>query len=114
MSQFPDDDKNLVNFLRQHRPPVLPPSPDLEQQILQQVQTSTVKPQRRLTKLWLVPSVIAASLVAAVVSDRVVAPAKPNAAELANLEAFIDSNWQGTVSEHTESYVWHFTDDSAD
>ncbi|WP_392534250.1 hypothetical protein [Nostoc sp. C117] len=114
MSQFPNDDKNLVNFLCKHRPPVPPASPDLEQQILQQVQTSIVKPQRRLARLWLVPPVMAASLLASVFSYRVLVPAKPSAAELANLEAFIDSNWQGTVSEHTESYVWHFTDDSAD
>ncbi|BAY31842.1 hypothetical protein NIES2107_37280 [Nostoc carneum NIES-2107] len=114
MTQFPDDEQNLVNFLRQHRPPVPPAAPDLEQQILQQVQTFAVKPQRHLPRLWLVPPAIAASLVAAVVSYKVFAPAKPSAAELANLEAFIDSNWQGTVSEHTGSYVWHFTDYSSD
>ncbi|BAY11231.1 hypothetical protein [Calothrix sp. NIES-2098] len=114
MTQFSDDDQNLVNFLGKHRPPLPPASPDLERQILQQLQTSAVKPQRRSPRLWLVPPAIAASLLAAVISYRVLVPAKPSAAELANLEAFIDSNWQGTVSEYTGSYVWHFTDYSTE
>ncbi|BAY22980.1 hypothetical protein NIES2100_27440 [Calothrix sp. NIES-2100] len=114
MTQFPHDDQDLVNFLREHRPPVPPASPDLEQQILQQIPASVVKPQRHLGRLWLVSPVVAASLVAAVVSYRVLVPPKPSAAELATLESFMESNWQSTKSDRADSYILHFTEVDTD
>jgi hypothetical protein len=114
MNQFPHNDKDLVDFVRQHRTQVPPASLDLEQQILQQVQASSVQPRHRRSQVWLVPPMIAAGLIATMISYRAYTPARPSAAELATLEAFIESNWQGTLSEHTGSYVWHFTDYSAD
>jgi len=110
MTQFPNDDHDLVSFLCQHRSPVPPPAPDLEQQMLQQVQALAVKPQSHRLQMWLVPPVMAASLIAAVVSYRALVPPKPSAAELAALETFIESNWQSTNSDHTRSYVFHFTE----
>ena len=114
MTQFPHDDQDLVNFLREHRPPVPPAAPDLEQKILQQMQASVVKPQRHRVRLWLVSPLVAASLVAAVVSYRVLVPAKPSAVELATLESFIESNWQSTNSDRADSYIWHFTEVDTD
>ncbi|AFY31199.1 hypothetical protein [Calothrix sp. PCC 7507] len=114
MNQFPNDDKDLVNFLRQHRPQVPPAAANLEQQILQQVQASSVQSRRQRSPFWLVPPMIAAGLLATVVIHRSLVPAQPSAAELASLETFIENNWQGTLSEHTESYVWHFTNFSND
>ncbi len=115
MTQFLNDDKDLVNFLRQHRPEVPPASADLEQQILQNVETlhpiSLPAPKvRRRSPFWLVPSVMAASLVAAVVSYRTLIPAQPSAAELVKLEKFMESNWQGTVSEYPEGDIFSMTD----
>ncbi len=111
MTQFSNDDKDLVNFLRQHRPEVPPAATDLEQQILQNVETLHLRQWRvrardsRQTLLptprrpmWLIPSAVAASLVAAVVGYQALLPAPPNAAELAKLERFMESNWQGAIS----------------
>ncbi|MEH2070821.1 MAG: hypothetical protein V7K47_22110 [Nostoc sp.] len=109
----PDDDRDLVNFVRQHRPEVPPASPDLSQKILQQVETS-IQPLPHHSRLWLVPPVIAAGLVAAFVSYRALVPAKPSEAELATLQTFIESNWQGTVNEYPESDLWHFTNLNSD
>ncbi|MEH2466186.1 hypothetical protein [Nostoc sp.] len=110
MTQLPNDDSDLINFLCQHCPEVPPASPDLEQQILQHLKTSPQAPLRHYSRLRLVLPV-AAGLVAAIVGYRAFIPAQPSPAELATLETFIESNWQGTVSnEHLESDVWHFTD----
>ncbi|MEH2272147.1 MAG: hypothetical protein V7K68_27615 [Nostoc sp.] len=111
MTQFPNDDPDLINFLCQHCPEVPPASPDLEQQILRQVKTWSEPPKSHYSRLRLIVPALAAGLVAAIVGYRVFVPTQPSLAELATLEGFIESNWQGTVSnEHLESDVWHFTD----
>ncbi|QLE43289.1 hypothetical protein FD723_24455 [Nostoc sp. C052] len=111
MTQLPNDDPDLVNFLCQHRPDVPPASPDLEQQILQQVKAYTQPPLRHYSRPRLVLPTLAAGLVAAIAGYRAFIPVQPSPAEFATLEGFIESNWQGTVSnEHLESDVWHFTD----
>ncbi|MEH1793391.1 MULTISPECIES: hypothetical protein [unclassified Nostoc] len=111
MTQPPDDDSDLINFLCQHRPEVPPASPDLEQQILQQVKACPLPPLRHYSRLRLVLPALAAGLVAAIVGYRAFIPVQPSPAELATLQNFIESNWQDTVSnEHLESDVWHFTD----
>ncbi|MEH2111074.1 hypothetical protein [Nostoc sp.] len=111
MTQLPNDDPDLVNFLCQHRPDVPPASPDLEQQILQQVKAWPQAPLRHYSRPRLVLPALAAGLVAAIVGYRAFIPVQTSPAEFATLEGFIESNWQGTVSnEHLESDVWHFTD----
>ncbi|MHC5613374.1 MAG: hypothetical protein ACYTXA_20850 [Nostoc sp.] len=111
MTQLPNDDADLINFLCQHSPEVPPASPDLEQQILQQVKTWPQAPLRHYSRLRLVLPALAAGLVAAIVGYRALIPAQSSPAELARLETFIESNWQATASsEHLESDVWHFTD----
>ena len=107
MSQFPNDDHELVNFLKQHRPQTPPSSPMAEDRLLEAIavvpKTKTVVAFRRSQRvqrssIWLVPPAIAAGLVATIVGYRAFVPAKPSAAELANLQAFIESNWQGSVT----------------
>jgi hypothetical protein len=116
MTQFPRDDSDLVNFLRQNRPQVPSASLDLEQQILQNIAMlhPTSQPtqiRRRRPVLWLIPSVIAASLVAAVVGYRVLIPTQEaNPAELAKLERFMENNWHGTVGDPPESDIFSVTD----
>lgn len=112
MTQFPNDDQDLINFLRQNHPEVPPASPDLEQQILRQVQTLPHQTSRRYPRRGLIPAAaIAAGIVTTILSYLTFVPASPSQAELASLEAFIDSNGRPTVSsQHLNSSVWHFTD----
>ncbi|MEH1923716.1 hypothetical protein [Nostoc sp.] len=111
MTQPPNDDRELINFLYQHCPDVPPASPDLEQQILQQVKAWPQAPLRHYSRPRFVLPALAAGLVVAIVGYRAFISAQSSPAELATLEGFIESNWQGTVSnEHLESDVWHFTD----
>ncbi|MEH2057591.1 MAG: hypothetical protein V7K97_15785 [Nostoc sp.] len=112
MTHLPNDDSDLINFLSQHCPEVPPASPDLEQQILQQVKTWPQAPLRNYSRLRLVLPALAAGLVAAaIVGYRALIPPQPSPAELASLETFIESNWQATASsEHLGSDIWHFTE----
>jgi hypothetical protein len=70
MTKLPDDDQNLVKFLRQNRPEVPPSSPDLEEKLFQAIKSNSPSPLQhhfprtpvRSRQRWLVPSAIAASL----------------------------------------------------
>ncbi len=117
MTQFPnhDQDKDLVHFLRQHRPEVPPASADLEQQILKDVEmwhpTFLSAPTRhRRSPLWLIQSVVAAGLVAAIVGYRALIPTQTSPAELAKLETFMESNWHGTIGDPPEGDVFSMTE----
>lgn len=109
MSQIPNDDHELVAFLKQHRPQAPPPDPALESRLLDAIdalprQENLVpfrrsQPRaRRSSLVWLVPPTLAAGLVASILGYRVLVPAKPSATDLASLQAFMESNWQGTVN----------------
>lgn len=70
MTKLPNDDQNLVDFLRQNRPEIPPANPELEERIFQAIASSPLpqlqnnSPNRffRRRQLWLVPPAIAASL----------------------------------------------------
>ncbi len=115
MTHNNDNDFKLVNFISKHRASVPPSSPDLEDRILQQVAQTTKEnvvpfsyPFRGCR--WLVPSAIAAGLLAGVISYRNVMIQQPSAAELRNLEAFMENNWHGSVSNHPEEDVLQVTE----
>ncbi|MBW4471153.1 MAG: hypothetical protein KME45_12220 [Stenomitos rutilans HA7619-LM2] len=108
MSQFPNDDHELVAFLKQHRPQAPPPDPALESRLFDTIdalptQQNVVvfqrsQPRVRRSLVWLVPPTLAAGLVATLVGYHTLVPAKPSATDLASLQAFMESNWQGTVN----------------
>lgn len=111
MSRFSEDDLKLTEFLKRHQPVVPAANPDLEDQLMSAIAST---PQPRLTVvskapvqrriLWAVPSAIAAGLVAVVVSHRPFAPvSQPSAAEVAELQNFIESTWDDSVAEQSVS-----------
>ncbi|MFB2897630.1 hypothetical protein ACE1CI_32330 [Aerosakkonemataceae cyanobacterium BLCC-F50] len=70
MSNLPNDDQRLIDFLRQNRPEVPPSPPDLEEKLFCAI-ASSPPPQlhhhspnhpSRFRQVWLVPPAIAASL----------------------------------------------------
>jgi hypothetical protein len=112
MTQLPPDDQALKQFLQQHRSPVPAASPDLEAQIMQAVeQTPVAKSQPHAHKprrLWVVPSAIAASLLVAFGSSHWIKVHQPTAADLENLAAFLETSWNGTLSNNTETETYLF------
>lgn len=92
MSHPPEDDRNLISFLRHHRPNPPPAHPDLEDQILEAL--SARKRRRR----WIIPSTLAASLVSAIVTYQVMQPQSSEAPDLAGLETYMESNWSTTIN----------------
>lgn len=106
MSPTPEEDPQLTQFLQQHRP-ITPSAPDnLEERLMatvmdtpQVVLPMPSRSQRHYRRvLWLLPSAIAAGLVATVAYQRLM-PQAPSEAQLAELETFIESTWQGTLAE---------------
>ncbi len=120
MRPLPEDDLRLAAFLKAHRPPVPPSDPALEEQLLAAIATTpqeipTIAPQtvRQLTKRrrgWVLPGAIAASLVVTAIGYQTLRPqpqptAELSAAELAELETFIESTWQDPVAEQPVVYA---------
>lgn len=101
----PNNDHELVDFLKQHRSATPPAAPALEERLFAAIATTsqptTVTAFRRSptrstrSVAWLVPSAIAAGLIATVVGYRTLVPAKPSAAELATLEASLKAIGKG-------------------
>ena len=99
MSLLPDDDQDLVDFLRQHRSPTPPPAANLDRKIMSQIVAPVDRPR---WNFWLVAPTLAASLITAVLGYRAWVPPQPNAAEVAMLEAFVESNWHDTIYDNSE------------
>lgn len=93
MTKLPPDDQQLQKFLRRHRP--IPPqaTPDLEEQLMSRI-AIVRKPVREL-QLWAIPSVIAAALLMAWSGYQalIISP------DSANLEVFLENNWNYVVGE---------------
>ncbi|MBF2029350.1 MAG: hypothetical protein IGS48_21745 [Oscillatoriales cyanobacterium C42_A2020_001] len=115
MNSFPEDDHHLTNFLQQNCPTVPPAAADLENRILAVIDDTPQaiglsepliaqrsRPSRRVA--WLLPSAIAAGFVATIVGYQAWIPRQqPTDAELAELETFIESTWQGNLAEQPPS-----------
>lgn len=111
MNPSPEDDKPLTEFLKQHRPVVPPAEVDLEDRILATIAANIspeefVRRDRHLSsstsqrrKAWVIPTALAAGVVATVIGYRTFSPApQPTPTEVAELEAFIESSWSTTVT----------------
>jgi hypothetical protein len=118
---LPPDDDELVRFLRNHSPTPHPPAPDLEDRILavlpsipQETAPTHLQPlPKRRSRPWLIPSAIAASLLAGVISYRSLAPAnQPSPAEIAALEDFIETSWRTAFNGTNDEETFLFNDDS--
>jgi hypothetical protein len=111
MSPLPNDDRELSEFLHQHRPLPPPAAHGLEDQIISALEDEALsnipaaQPVRKRRPLWLVPSAIAASLVAAFLSHRLLTPPQPSPTELALLEDFIETNWQNTLHDSDPQFL---------
>ena len=87
--------ERLVDFLRQHASAVPPAAPDLEQQVMAAVAASPHLPARH--RLWFVPTAVAIAVIAWA-GHRLLVPVAPSPTELAGIEAFMESNWDGVLS----------------
>lgn len=119
MTQFSPDDRPLIDFLRQYRPPVPTAAPDLEDQIMQAAQNSslpdnTASTSRSLVswprrRAWwqqrkFVPAAIAAGLLLAWAGHFQYTQMSLTAeAEAAQLEAFLVESWDGSLANESSS-----------
>ncbi len=120
MTQLPDDDRELAEFLRRHRPPPPQASFDLEERLLATIAKSTTGQTRKVLQphwyrsSWLPPMAIAASLLVGFISYRNLAPVAVSDTEIAALESFIETSWNDTVSSDTSDDVLRAIDNNSD
>jgi hypothetical protein len=122
------EDPPLAEFLQRYSPVAPAAAPDLEQRIMQSVQTTSQvsvsgagkRPFGIVLKLpsgqgrwWAgVSSAIAAGFVLAASLSSTLTPAPIDSAELAKLELFLQSNWNGVVEVPEEEEL--FLSDAAE
>jgi hypothetical protein len=101
MNKFlPDNDRDLVNFLQQHRP--LPPKAPipLETELMELVERQPQTSAKHLSGfLWVVPGAIAMGLVITWSSQRFSQPTPQIVQEELNLELLLVDNWETTTIE---------------
>jgi hypothetical protein len=114
MTHSPNEDQDLVYFLRQHRPVVPPAHADLEQQILQQVKALSQEPQPQRWRFWVLPSIITAGCLASLAGYFILISRQPSTVELADLEDFIESSWQGAINQDSSSEPWYVIENITD
>jgi len=131
MNPFPEDEKPLIDFLRQHRSVVPPSNGNLEERIMGAIEANVsaeelVQNERRRSsgtflrrQAWLLPAAIAAGMIATLIGYKTLTPApQPSPAEAAELEAFIESSWSNTVAfdpsaDHAYEQLLHGEDSSS-
>ncbi|WP_413167124.1 hypothetical protein ACL6C3_10540 [Capilliphycus salinus ALCB114379] len=125
MSELPTNDRALINFLKQHRPPVPEATPDLEEKILAALdsQEDSLQPSMStptpvstgtLRSLRSIFSWIAAGLTLVSMGYRLVNTSSLTPSEQAQLEGFIESNWYGAMEETQETNWLTISDGSPD
>ena len=96
MTRLPPDDKAWQEFLRQHRPEPPAAPADLEEQLMKAVEKS--QPPELNQQIWAVPPAIVAGLLMLWSGYRALV-FFPEPANSANLEIFLENNWNGVVGE---------------
>ena len=104
MTQLPPDDRQWQEFLRKHHPIPPPGAPSLEEQLMKAVEKS---PQPSISqRLWAWPPALVAGLVMLLSSYRLLIPV-PESSHSANVEAFLQDNWNEVVGDTSPSLQSH-------
>ena len=121
MSELPTNDRALINFLQQHRPPVPEATPDLEDRILAAIDTEEdslrgsvlTHPALRTNRFAWISSLIAAGFTLLWIGSRAFNSSPLSPSEQAQLEGFLESNWYGALQETQETSWLTLPDDRA-
>ncbi len=116
MTQFPEDDKPLVHFLKRNSPTPPPPSFDLEDRIMAAVEQSSPQgfnsqAQSLLNllrqRVFWVSTAIATSATLTWMGYYSMTPTRLSLAEERELEAFLAENWNAatTANAHPDWFV---------
>lgn len=110
MNKFSEEDRPLVEFLRQHYPSAPPAGLELEDRLLQ-----AIEPQRSSKRhLWLVCGTLAAGFLAAIALPSIFTPTPVSEAEAAQLEAYMERHWgevvAGNEADLAETDLWLLDD----
>jgi hypothetical protein len=101
MNNFDDEDPQLTNFLRQHRPIVLPESSELENSLMSEIDLLADNNSRKVSRTWwrYIASGIAifATGVVGIAIHQVMNPPEPSMAELHQLDLYLEAHANSLV-----------------
>lgn len=113
MTEHPKNDRDLIAFIRQHRPEPPPPAPDLEQCLLQRIERPEpptalfARPQPRSRRVWATTGAIAASVLLAWSGYRALEVSQQFAQDRQlqdeQLATFLFENWQEVLERDSSS-----------
>ncbi|MFP4300260.1 MAG: hypothetical protein ACLFT0_20820 [Spirulinaceae cyanobacterium] len=101
-----DNDRRLVEFLRQNAPVPPPVDPNLESRLLQQVEHHPRWRSRSSPQYGLIPGAIAAGLLLGIGGYHLLNPQPQlaqNPQQIEELEAFVLDNWGYTIGSTTDA-----------
>ena len=109
----PSPDDRLVSFLQQHQPIPEPPSPDLEDRLMQSIAELEPEPSSRRTRRigWVSAAIVTVSLLVGVGGyqrwSAQMARQPLSEEEIANLDRFLETTWNEAIiaSETEESSI---------
>ncbi|NMG57132.1 hypothetical protein E1H12_01010 [Geitlerinema sp. P-1104] len=94
MTDSYDDDRQVIAFLRQHRPLPPPAAANLENQLLEQIRTEETLKQLKWRQRRRWGGAIAAALIPlAWFAHRSLLPPQASQAQLVQLETFLEDSW---------------------
>lgn len=100
------EDRELVDFLQRYQPLPPPPAANLEVRILTALSPQHTPVQNKRSPwsfLWMVPSAIALGIVVTWSAGQLLSPSPPSAAELVELETYVEDSWDGVFSPSSQS-----------
>ena len=101
MNNFlPDDDRDLVSFLQQHRPSP-PNNPHLESQLMDLIERQPRKTAKKSAKLWIIPGALA--MVVITWNQRLLEPTPQLVEDNLDSELFLVDSWEATIKDATIS-----------
>ncbi|NJK50307.1 hypothetical protein HC931_21235 [Candidatus Gracilibacteria bacterium] len=99
MTHFPDDDEQLIAFLKEYHPIAPPAKADLEMQLMELVTREPPPIKHSHQFFWIISSAMAGSLVLAIGGYRFFSSTPKFAANPEELETFLVDNWNSSVEE---------------
>ena len=103
MNNFlPDEDRDLVDFIKRHRPLPSEASSYLETQIMASIEREpqgSTTTKKKLGILWAIPGTIAMGLVITWNGQRLSETTPQFARDIEALESFLITNWEATIDE---------------
>jgi hypothetical protein len=114
MTNLPDEDPQLTNFLRQNRSISPPPSPELEDRLMSEIDRLPIATRQRVSKSWWRYiaggiGIIATGIVGGSI-QQIISPPEPSMAEIQQLNLFLEAHARDSIVSPDDTLDSHVLD----